>query len=115
MNLLTRVQHNYADMIVVVVFALAPVVLGLEGGAAVLSYALAVVHLLMTLVTDGLPYSPWRLVRLPLHGLIEAGAGIVLGLLGWLVFDGTEQAFFLVMAAVVLLVFAVTPYLDTAA
>lgn len=112
MNLLTRAQHSYVDIIVVVAFGLAPAVAGLESGAAVLSYALAAGHLLMTLLTAGLPFSPGRLIPLPLHGLVEAVVGIGLGLTGWLVFDGGEQAFFLVMAAVILAVFALTPYLD---
>ncbi len=55
-----------------------------------------------------------RLVPLPLHGLIEAVVGVVIGLLGWLVFEGDAGAFYLVMAAVILLVFAITPYLDQA-
>ncbi len=112
MTLLTKAQHNYIDIIIVGVFALAPVGLGMEGGAAVLSYSLAVVHLVMTMLTAGLPLSPGRLIPLALHGLVEAGLGIALGLIGWLGLEGTEQAFFLVMAALVLVVFAVTPYLD---
>lgn len=112
MNLLTKAQHGYIDLITVAGFAAAPIVLGLEGGAAMLSYSLAVVHLVMTMLTAGLPLAPGRFVALALHGLIEAGVGIVLGLIGWLAFDGPEQAFFLVMAALILVVFAVTPYLD---
>lgn len=113
MNLLTRPQHAGVDILTVVVFALAPVVLGLEGTAASLSYVLAGVHLLMTLLTAGLPGAPGNLVPLPLHGLVEAVVGIALGLLGWLAFDGTEQALYLVMAALILLVFAITPYISS--
>jgi hypothetical protein len=115
MNLLTPTQHAGIDVLTVVVFALAPVALGLGGTAATLSYALAGVHLLMTLLTAGLPGSPGRLVPLPLHGLVEAVVGVALGLVGWLAFDGTEQAFYLVMAALILLVFAITPYLGSSA
>jgi hypothetical protein len=113
MNLLTRAQHAGVDILTVVVFALAPVVLGLEDTAATLAYVLAGVHLLMTLLTADLPRSPGRLVSLPLHGLVEAVVGVALGLIGWLAYDGTEQAFYLVMAALILLVFAITPYMDS--
>lgn len=111
MNLLTRTQHAYADVLTVIVFSLAPSLLGLEGGAVTLSYIVAGVHLVMSLLTSGLPMAPGRLIPLPLHGLIEAAAGVILGLLGWLAFDDTAQAFYLVMAAVILLVFAVSPYM----
>lgn len=111
MNLLTRAQHAGVDILTVAVFALAPAVLGLEGTAATLAYVLAGVHLLMTLLTAGLPGAPGRLVPLPVHGLVEAVVGVALGLIGWLAYDGTEQAFYLVMAALILLVFAITPYL----
>lgn len=111
MNLLTRAQHAYIDVLVVLVFALAPLVLGLQGGAATLSYVLAGAHLLMSLVTADLPMAAARLIPLALHGLIEAGVGVILGFVGWLAFDDTAQAFYLVMAAVILLAFAVSPYL----
>lgn len=112
MNLLTRAQHAGVDILTVVIFAVAPLALGLEGSAGTLAYILAGVHLLMTLSTAGLPGTPASVVPLPLHGLIEAVVGVVLGLVGWLAYDGTEQAFYLVMAALLLLVFAITPYLD---
>lgn len=112
MNLITRTQHAYFDAATVLVFALAPIVIGLEGAAAGLSYALAGVHLLMSLLTSGLPGSPGRLISLPLHGLLEAVVGIALAVIGWLGLEGGEQLFFLVMAGLILLVFALTPYLD---
>lgn len=110
MNLLTRAQHAYLDALVVVVFALAPLILGLDGAGAALSYVLAGVHLIMSLVTADLPGAPQRIIPLPLHGLIEAAVAVALSLVAWLIFDGTEQVFFLVMAALILLVFAITPY-----
>ncbi len=113
MNLLTRGQHVALDLVVVFGFALAPTVLGLEGSAATLAHVLAGVHLVMTSLTAGLPGVPVRILPLALHGLVEALVGFVLGLVGWLAYDGTEQAFYLVMAALILLVFTITPYLET--
>ena len=51
MNILTPRAHGYLDYVVVVVFLLAPVVFGLTGFPAVLSYLLAVVHLALTLLS----------------------------------------------------------------
>lgn len=112
MNLLTRAQHVYLDLVLVVVFVVAPLVLDFSAGEATLAYVLGGVHLVMTSMTAGLPLAPGRLIPLPLHGLVEAVVGVVLGLLGWLAFDGDAGVFYLVVAAVILLVFAVTPYLD---
>lgn len=114
MNLLTRAQHAYLDALMVAVFALAPVILGLDGAGASVSYVLAGAHLIMSLVTADLPGAPQRIIPLPLHGLIEAAVAVGLGLVALLIFDNTEQVFFLVMAAVILLVFAITPYLGEA-
>jgi hypothetical protein len=44
--------HGIIDYAAVVIFAAAPTALGLHEGPALLSYALAAVHLLMTLLTD---------------------------------------------------------------
>ena len=112
MNLLTRVQHNYLDLILVVALLVAPLVLEFSPGASTLAYVLGGVHLLMTSITAGLPLALGHLIPLPLHGLVEAAVGVVLGLAGWLVFEGEAGAFYLVVAAVTLLVFALTPYLD---
>lgn len=112
MNLLTRAQHGYLDLILVVAFVLAPLILDFSAGAATLAYVLAGVHLVMTLTTTGLPVALGGLIPLALHGLVEAVVGVVLGLIGWLAFDGDAGAFYLVIAGVTLLVFAVTPYVD---
>ena len=111
MNLLTRAQHGYLDLVLVVAFVVAPLALDFSAGATTLAYVLGGVHLIMTLTTAGLPVSLGGLIPLPLHGLVEAVVGVVLGLLGWLVFEGDAGAFYLVVAAVTLLVFAVSPYL----
>ena len=111
MNLIDLRQHMVIDLLAVVVFAGAPAVLGLEGAAAVLSYVLAAVHLLMTLVTASLPWSAAGLIPLALHGLVEAGVGVALALLGVLAFDGVAGTFYVVMGAVIVAVFVITPYL----
>ncbi len=110
MRILNPSIHGAIDLVTVAIFALAPSVLGLDGGAATLSYVLAAVHLVMTLMTDGLSFAPASIVPLPLHGLVELTVGVVLGVIGWLAFGGTAQTFYLVMGLVILLVFLVTDY-----
>lgn len=110
MNIISARQHGYIDLMTVAVFALAPVVIGLDGAAAILSYVLAVVHVGMTVVTAGLPVGLRADIPLALHGLVEMAVGLVLALVGWLAFEGAAGNFYLVMAAVILAVFAVTSY-----
>ena len=111
MNILSLRQHAVLDAATVVVFALAPTVIGLEGAAATLSYILGAVHLIMSLLTASLPGAAASVVPTALHGLVEAAVGVILGILGVAVFDGTAGTFYIVMGAIILAVFVVTPYL----
>jgi hypothetical protein len=52
MKPISLTAHGAVDYLAVVIFAVAPAVIGLSGRPAVLSYALAGIHLLMTLLTD---------------------------------------------------------------
>jgi hypothetical protein len=83
MKILNSTVHGILDYIVVVAFAVAPTVLGLSGLAAAISYILAVVHLLLTLVT-AFPLGVVKMVPLPLHGAIEFVVSIALVLLPWI-------------------------------
>lgn len=113
MRVIAPRAHGWLDLAMVVVFFAGPSIFGLTGTAATLSYALGVIHLAMTLLTDKMPIALSSAVPLPLHGLVEAGVGVLLGLLGLFAFDGDAQTFFLVVAAVILLGFALTSYTDT--
>jgi hypothetical protein len=44
--------HGYLDFLTVVIFLLAPTLLGLSQLSAILAYGLAVVHLIVTLASD---------------------------------------------------------------
>lgn len=114
MRILGPSTHGALDIVTVIVFAVAPTLIGFEGFAATLAYVLAAVHLVMSVVTEGLPISVSNLVPLPLHGMVEAVVGVTIGLIGWLAFDGAAQTFYLLMGIVILLVFSVSRY-DAAA
>lgn len=96
--------HRILDFLTVIGFAAAPFILALSGPAAWLAWALAAVHLLMTLVTS-YPGGPVRSVSFPIHGLVELLVGIVLLALplvvGW---TGTARWFYLTAGGVILLV-----------
>jgi hypothetical protein len=84
MRVLSPTVHGILDYVVVIIFALAPSLLGLSGLPGAISYLLAVVHLLLTLAT-AFPLGAVKLVPLPLHGAIELIVSIVLVALPWIV------------------------------
>ncbi len=101
--------HGVLDYIVVVVFLLAPTLFGLIGFAATLSYLLAGVHLLMTLLT-AFPLGVARVVPFPLHGIVELVVGVVLAVLGLVLFEGVAMWFYFAMGLGILIVWALTDY-----
>lgn len=106
MKILTPGLHAYLDYVTVVIFALAPSLLGLTGIPAALSYALAVIHLLLTLVTAA-PLNLTGLVPARIHGAIELAVGLALLVAPWLlsdIFAGPARLFFSVMGVVILIV-----------
>lgn len=58
MKIISPQVHGYLDYFTVVVFLLAPTLMGLTGIPALLAYALAGIHLAMTLVTYFRSVSP---------------------------------------------------------
>lgn len=110
---ITPRSHRLIDYLSVAVFAVAPFALGLEGVAAVTAYALAGVHLVLTVVTR-FPVASADRRPMPFagHGALEILVGIVLLLVPWMVpgFSLTARVFFSAMGAVITLVWKLTPY-----
>jgi hypothetical protein len=85
-------------------------VLPLTGLAASVSYALAIVHLILTLVTQFSDTNP-RPVSLRIHGAIECVVGIALVALPWIAgWIGATRIFFAVAGGVILLVWVTSEY-----
>lgn len=110
MRFVTPRLHQILDFVTIAAFALAPTLMPLWGAAAVVAYALAIVHLVVTLVTR-FPGTSNRLLPLKAHGTIETIVGIALIVLpfaaGW-----TDRArpFYLVVGVVILVVGAISRY-----
>ena len=77
MRFITARIHGMLDFIVVAVFLLGPLLVGLGGSPAAISYTLAVVLLLMTLMTR-FPAGRWRTIPFFVHGIVELIIGIAL-------------------------------------
>ena len=110
MKIISDEVHAVLDYVTIVIFALAPSVIGLFGVAAIISYALAVVHLAMTIATD-MPFGLAKVVPLKLHALVEAIVGpvLVIGAL-LLPFSSPARAFFVAMGAIIFVVWLFSSY-----
>jgi hypothetical protein len=68
MKVISDTAHGILDYLTVAIFALAPSILGLTGFAALVSYALAAIHLVMTLFTN-MPLGVFKIIPMRLHAL----------------------------------------------
>jgi hypothetical protein len=100
-------MHGMLDYLTVVIFALAPSLIGLTDLAALASYALAVIHLGMTLITR-MPLGVVKLIPM----IVELMVGPVL-LVGGLLVPGlptVSRTFFVVMGLVIFAVWLLSSY-----
>ena len=111
MRIISYKVHGILDYITVAVFALAPSVLGLTGTAALISYALAVIHLAMTVLTD-MPLAIGKIIPLKLHALVEliVGPVLIVGALALPSLFAGGQAFFVVAGVVIFAVWLLSNY-----
>jgi len=110
MKLLSPTQHGYLDYITVIVFLVAPTVIGMSGVAGMIAYVLAGIHLAMTLITD-FPLGAAKLVPFAVHGWVERVVGPVLILLPFgLGFAGPPRIFYIAIGAAIILVGLLTNY-----
>lgn len=77
MKVITPRTHGYLDFLTVVIFLLAPTLLELSGLPAIIAYSLAVVHLIVTLISD-FPFGVVKLIPFTIHGWIERLVGPML-------------------------------------
>lgn len=115
MNILSARLHGYLDVATVVVFLLAPFLFGLGGYVAAVSWGLAAVHLLMTLLTR-FPLGVVKVIPFPVHGLVEVAVGLVLVLAMPRILGAgpgsPARTFFVGAGVVILAVWALTRYRD---
>jgi hypothetical protein len=103
--------HGMLDYLTVALFALAPTLFGLTGTAATLAYALAALHLVLTLVT-AFPMGIADLVPLRVHGIVELVVAISLIGIGMFNFrlETTPGLFYLLVGLVILVVWVLSSY-----
>jgi hypothetical protein len=104
--------HGAIDYLAVVIFATAPAVIGLSGWPAALSYGLAGIHLLMTLLTD-FPAGVIKVIPIALHNWVERIVGPVLIILALISMTEAARAFFVAMGIIIFAVERLTTYRST--
>ena len=102
--------HRSLDMLAVICFLGAPILVGLTGRPAMVSYALAAIYVIVTLSTK-VPDTRHRPLSLRVHGGIELVGGIALIALPWLAgWNGTARTYYVTAGIVLLIVWAVSNY-----
>jgi hypothetical protein len=111
MKVLSPLRHGIIDYGTVIVFALAPMVLGLDGMAATISYLLAVVHLMMTMLTD-MPLGFFKLILMRFHSGVEmlVGPSLLAGALFLPQLFSGGEVFFIVSGIAIFLVWLLSNY-----
>ena len=112
MRILSPRVHGVIDLVTVLVLLLAPALIGLGGSPAAIAYSLAAIPLLLTLLTR-YPMGVWKTIPFVYHGIVELIVGVALLLLPSYAGYGPgspAKRFYLVMGAVILVVWALTAY-----
>jgi hypothetical protein len=105
-------MHAPVDYVIVVLFALAPMIFGFGGVAATLSYVVAVAYLGLSLTT-AYPLGLVKLVPFTIHGWIELALAPLFVAAPWIFgFDEVREArwFFVAMGVAAFAVWATTDY-----
>lgn len=102
--------HRSLDTLAVICFLAAPVLLGLPRIAAVISYCLAAIHILITISTK-FPDTGHKPISLRNHGTIELAVGILLVVLpfvlGW---KDVARTYYISAGVILLIVWAGSNY-----
>jgi hypothetical protein len=112
MKVISIKVHGFLDFFTVLAFALIPTVFGLSGVPAYLSYALAIVHLAMTLLTN-FPFGIVKVIPVKLHKIVETIVGPALLAVPWIFGfseDVTARSVFIGAGLVILAVRFLTDY-----
>lgn len=114
MGIIAPSVHRVLDFVVVLLFALAPTLFHLHGNTMYAAYALAAIHLVLTLMTH-FPGRAGGSVPFNVHGIVELVVGIVL-VAAPLVRHWTfgARTFYLGIGVLILVVWTLTRYRDVA-
>jgi hypothetical protein len=112
MRVIGPMAHGIIDYAMVIILAVGPSVAGFRGKQALICYALAFVHFMLTVITR-FPLGASKSLPFSMHGAIELVVSIMLIILPWL---GNFSAgvnsrnFFVAIGFLILIIWALTDY-----
>jgi hypothetical protein len=112
MKIISTKAHQFLDYATVAIFAWLPSLFMFSGTPAYLSYFLAVVHLLMTMLTK-FSTGTGKIIPLKLHKLVETIVGPVLLVSPWILgfsAEATPRNVFIGMGVIIILVGFLSDY-----
>ena len=104
--------HGIIDYAVVVFLLLSPTIFGLTGTVAIITYALAGIHLILTVITDS-PMGIIKILPFTIHGYVEVAAAVAIMLAPWIFgFSGdvTGRWFYILFGFAVFVTWLLTAY-----
>ena len=104
--------HGALDYITVLFLLFSPSLFDMQSTGSVFTYALAIVHLILTLLTD-FPAGVFKIIPLKIHGLIEITVSIALIVVAvWFKSSGDNISFYyyLIFAGILFIVWSISDY-----
>ena len=117
MRIITPRVHGYFDLMIVAAFAVAPSLYGFSSPTAKISYSIAAIHLIVSLIT-AYRFGILKLIPFPVHGALDFIVAVGLVGLPWIAGFAPEMIarnFYIAAGAVVFLVVLLTDYRASAA
>jgi hypothetical protein len=115
MKFISPTIHGIIDYLMVLFLAASPTLFGFSGIASTVTYAIAIIHLLLCLVTR-YPLGLIKVLPVELHAAIEVIAGIAFIVLAFTLFNdnaGGSKLFYIIFGTVILLTWLLTDYAGT--
>ena len=112
MRVIGPLAHGIIDYAMVIILAIGPSVAGFRGKQALICYALAFVHFMLTIVTR-FPLGASKALPFPMHGAIEFVVSIMLIVLPWLAnFSAgvNSRNFFVAIGVMILIIWLLTDF-----
>jgi hypothetical protein len=112
MRVIGPLAHGIIDYAMVIILAMGPTVAGFRGKQALICYALAFVHFLLTIITR-FPLGVSKALPFPMHGAIELVVSIMLIVLPWLAnFSAgvNSRNFFVAIGLMILIIWLLTDF-----
>src|ERR1700735_2896940 len=104
MKFISPKMHGIIDYLVVIFLLASPTIFGFTGLLSTFTYALGIVHLLLTILTN---YSVGLIKIIPFtfHGTIEFIVGVALIVLAYTLFrdEGTGKLYYIIFGTIILL------------